>query len=166
MTRLHLATQCYIIISRKFNIYKRNSNNTEHWQLNSERRSWPIMLICICMHNFQINERMNKIYIKRLKAYKWWSIYRTYPRTKTTTKPMLWVWNMGRHGSTLGQGALDPQTSAFPKSDMKHSLANSKHQYIGAKGTFCGLQNAPKCVSDQGCAPDPADKTNDAPQTR
>jgi len=36
--------------------------------------------------------------------------------------------------STLGQGAIVPQTSALPpKCDMKHCMTNSKHWHIGAK---------------------------------
>ena len=67
-----------------------------------------------------------------------------------------------RVGSTLGQGAFSPQTSAFPQIDMEHCLTNSKPRHIGAKWTLCGFQNTSKCVSDQGSGSDPAVGAHDA----
>jgi len=64
-----------------------------------------------------------------------------------------------RLGSTLRWGNC-PQTSALPpKCDMKHCLTKLKHQHIGAKGAFCGLQNTPKCFFGRGSA---LDHTGDA----
>ena len=52
-----------------------------------------------------------------------------------------------------------PQNSVLPppKCDVKHCLTNLKHQYIGAKGAFCGLKIC------QSAFPDPARKAHNTP---
>jgi len=53
-----------------------------------------------------------------------------------------------RRGFYVGAGRqLPPATLALPQ-----MCTNSKHLRVGAKKTFCGLQQKPKCVSDRGLA--------------
>ena len=69
------------------------------------------------------------------------------------------VW---RGGSMLGQGAISPQTSAFPPNVTQNTVWRTQSISIEVqKVVFCGLQNTPKCVSGQG-SPDPTRRAHDA----